>query len=192
MKKIVLAIALAIVSVSVFAESPLNLGLKFGLNNSRLSTNLSDYKQENINNYLAGAFARVNVGRFYLQPEVYYNSKGGDLMDKALMDKINSFDFKTVDVPVLAGIKLYNTSSFNIRAMGGPVMSFVTEKSIETKDLTIDNFKNHFFGWQYGAGVDFLFLTFDVRVEKSSGITTSSQVSPSTKCYLLSLGMKLF
>jgi hypothetical protein len=196
MKKILFIIVLITISSYSFAESPINLGLKFGLNNSRITTDLSGYKNEDINNYLVGAFARVNIGRLYLQPELYYNSKGGDLINHntGAVGTINSFNLKTVDLPVLAGIKIINKQDFNLRAMGGPVLSFVADKNMNIKDFNVDHFKNHYFGWQYGAGVDFFFLTVDLRVENSaSKLISSPDIARAyNKCYLLSIGLKLF
>jgi hypothetical protein len=57
----------------------------------------------------------------------------------------------------------------NVRVMAGPVASFVIDKNLtaENWDETIneDDFKNMNWGLQFGAGVDVLFLTLDLRYE---------------------------
>lgn len=192
MKKIILLISLFIGALSVSAQGGFNAGLKAGLNTSKVSTNLSSYTPQTINNYLVGAFARINFGAFYVQPEVYYNSKGGEVINDLSLNTVNSFDLKTVDVPALLGLKIIKNENFNLRVMGGPVFSFVTDKSVEGQ-FTKDKLKDNFFGWQYGAGVDFMFLTFDARMESySENIYATPDFDSNSGTFVLSLGIKLF
>lgn len=194
MKKLSIIILLAVLSFMSNAQSPVNLGLKAGINTSKLSTNNNDYKTESINNYLFGAFARVNLGPIYLQPEAYYNSKGGEYMDRnnlSVTDK-NSYNLNSIDVPALVGIKLINQDPLNVRIMGGPVFSFMTHKSVKGQ-FTDNNIRNSFFAWQLGAGVDFLFLTFDARFEKyATDITKAPEFNTKNGNFVVSLGIKLF
>ena len=83
----------------------------------------------------------------------------------------DSFDFKTIDVPVLLGYKLINQTAFNLRVNAGPVFSFVTKKDGTTSgnEFDADNLKDNYVGIQYGAGVDFMFLSLDARMENSFG-----------------------
>lgn len=192
MKKLTIIILLAVFTLTVNAQSFFNAGLKAGINTSKISTNKSDYTPQSINNYLFGAFARINLGRIYIQPEAYYNSKGGEYIDKINLQTVNSFDLKTIDVPALLGIKIINQKSFNVRAMAGPVFSFVTDQSYKGQ-FTKDNIKNNFFGWQYGAGIDFLFLSLDARMEKyGSDITQLPEFDTKNGNFVVSLGIKLF
>lgn len=192
MKKIVLLLVLAAFAWISKAQDIFDAGIKAGLNTSKISTHISDYTPQTINNYAVGAFARLNLGRVYIQPEVYYNSKGGEYIDEVNLSTVNSFNLKAVDVPALLGIKLINQKSFNLRVMGGPVFSFVTDKSAEggfSKSMLEDNF----FGWQYGAGAEILFLTFDARFQSySDDIYSSPDFSTKNGTFVLSLGIKLF
>ena len=191
MKRLAFVLVCLFFSVSVWAGSPVNLGIKGGSNSSKIITNLDQFNEESINNYFLGAFVRMNIGRFYIQPEAYYNTKGGRLEYTNALDTYDSFDFKSVDVPLLAGIKLIKGEVFNFRVMGGPTFTFVTDKKISGDTFSKDNLRDDFIGWQYGAGIDFLFLTFDARFESSRDIY-SGAVSPDTKnqVFLLSLGIK--
>lgn len=192
MKKFAMFLFFAVVALNLRAQGILDLGLKAGINTSKLSMHTSDYSPQTINNYLFGAFARVNVGRLYLQPEAYYNTRAGEYIDKVDMNTVNKFDLKTVDVPALLGYKLIDQKALNLRIMAGPVFSFATSKSVEGT-LTKDNLKNSFFGWQYGAGVDFLFLTLDARMESlSNNLYATPDFSSKNGIFLLSLGVKLF
>jgi hypothetical protein len=89
----------------------------------------------------------------------------------------------TFDLPILAGFKIIDSKLLNLRIFAGPEISFATNKSLsytyttdngedfngevpEDSKLSIDDFNNVTWYVQAGAGVDFLFLTFDIRYEK--------------------------
>lgn len=192
MKKLTFLLVLAVFTCAAHAQDLFDAGLKTGLNTSKISTNISDYTPQTINNYSFGAFARINLGRIYIQPEAYYNSKGGEYIDKINLSTVNSFDLKAVDVPALVGIKIINQKSFNLRLLAGPVFSFVTDKSVKGQ-LSESALKDNFFGWQYGAGVDFLFVTLDARMQSySSDLYSTPDFSSKNGTFVISLGVKLF
>lgn len=192
MKTLTIIGLLAIFTLTGNAQGVFDAGLKAGINTSKISTTKDDYTPETINNYQFGAFARINMGFIYVQPEAYFNSKGGEYIDKLNASTVNSFNMKTIDVPALLGLKIINQEAFNVRVMAGPVFSFVTDKSAKGQ-FTEDNLKNNFFGWQYGAGVDFLFMTLDVRKETySKDIYASPDFNTKKGNFVVSLGIKLF
>lgn len=193
MKKLTILFILAVFALTSNGQGFLEGGLKAGFVTSKISTSMSDYTSKTINNYQFGAFARINLGRFYIQPEAYSNSKGGKIENVSL-NTIDEFNLKTIDVPALLGFKIINQKPLNLRVMAGPVFSFLTDKSVKGQ-LTEDNLKNSFFGWQYGAGIDFLFLTLDVRKESfSSNLYSAPNFDFNTKngTFIISLGLKLF
>ena len=195
MKKLIFAAAfLFLVSVAFAQGDFFDLGIKAGINSSKISTDLNQYNEETINNYNFGAFARLNIGRIYVQPEAYYSSKGGEVIEKVNLSTINKFDLKALDVPVLAGLKIINKEALNLRIMGGPVFSYITDKEIRGDGNIFDkeNIKDSYMGWQLGAGIDFLMLTFDVRMESSGDMYDGAELGDSkNKTYLISLGIKL-
>ena len=191
MKKLTIIFMLAVFAFTGKAQEIFNLGLKAGINTSKISTNTDDYKAQAINNYLFGAFARVNLGPLYVQPEAYYNSKGGEVNTTDGTSTVNSFNLKTIDVPVLLGLKIIDQQPLNVRVMIGPVFSFATKKSVKGDKFTKENIENNFFGWQYGAGVDFLFLTLDLRMENHGGnLYTSPDFKSKNGNFIVSLGVK--
>ena len=192
MKKLTFLVILAVLTSVAHAQDFFDAGLKAGLNTSKISTQISDYTPQTVNNYSFGAFARINLGRIYIQPEAYYNSKGGEYIDKINLSTVNSFDLKAVDVPALVGIKLISQKAFNVRILAGPVFSFVTDKSVKGQ-LSESALKDNFFGWQYGAGVDILFVTLDARMQSySSDLYSSPNFSSKNGTFVISLGVKLF
>ncbi len=196
MKKLAILILLAIVAATGNAQDFFDLGPKVGMNTSKISTHMADYNPETVSSYQFGAFARINLGRLYIQPEAYSNSKKGKVikLDNLGISTVNSFNLKTVDVPVLLGLKIIDQKALNLRVLAGPTFSFVTDESVKGQ-LTEDNLKNSFFGWQYGVGVDFLFLSLDIRKESfSNNLYDTPNFDFDTKkgTFVVSLGMKLF
>ncbi|MDP2337275.1 MAG: porin family protein [Bacteroidota bacterium] len=192
MKKLTILIVLAAFTLTGNAQGFFDFGPKVGINTSKISTNIDDYNPQTINKFLVGAFARINIGRFYIQPEAYYNSKGGEYIDNVNVSTINSFDLKTIDVPALLGLKIIDQKALNLRVMAGPVFSFVTDKKVSSQ-LTETAIKDNFFGWQYGAGVDFLFLTLDARMESlSNNLYETPKFDSKNGTFVISLGIKLF
>lgn len=195
MKKVVWFILILLSVEFVQAQSPVNLGLKAGINSSNISTDLDTYDESSVNNYLAGAFLRVNIRKLYLQPEAYFTSKGGKLSEitgGGATNAVNSFDLKAIDVPVLLGYKIINKDQFNLRINAGPLFSFMLDKELnESAALDVDELKDHYFGIQYGAGIDFLFLSLDVRMENSFGDIYSGVGDEKSKTLLVTLGLKL-
>jgi len=196
MKKLTILIILAVFTLTGKAQGVFDIGPKVGFNTSKITTNMADYTPKANSSYQFGAFARINLGRFYIQPEVYSNSKKGEIISLSNgISTVNSFDMKTLDVPALLGIKIINQKPFNVRVMAGPVFSFLTDKSVKGQLFNEDNLKNSFFGWQYGVGVDFLFLTLDARKESfSNNLYSAPNFDFNTKSgtFVISLGLKLF
>ena len=191
MKKLTIIFMLAVFAFTGKAQEIFNVGLKAGINTSKISTNTANYKAQAINNYLFGAFVRVNLGPLYVQPEAYYNSKGGEVNTTDNTSVVNSFNLKTIDVPVMLGLKIIDQQPLNVRVMIGPVFSFATKKSVKGPTFTKENIENNFFGWQYGAGVDFLFLTLDLRMENHGGnLYNSPDFKSKNGNFIASLGIK--
>lgn len=186
---ILVIVALSLYAITAKAQG-IEGGIKAGLNTSKISTHIDDYTPQTVNGYQFGAFARINLGRFYLQPEAYYNSKGGEYINKISPSTINSFNLNSVDVPALLGLKIINQEALNLRVMGGPVVSFLTDKSVKGQ-FTRENLENSLFSWQYGAGVDFMFLSLDVR-KVSYGKNFVPDFDTKNGTFVISLGIKLF
>ena len=202
MKKIGFVLTLILISLSAFSQGPVNIGIKFGTSGSTMITDIDKVlnqrtQESDTLNYLAGIFIRVNLGRLYLQPEAYFNTKGGII--NAIGDNQfqipTTFNYKTIDVPILLGIKVIKRDLINLRVHAGPVFSYVTANDLvsELPDLSGNDLNNRYVGWQVGAGIDFWFLTIDARVETSSNILgPNSPYEARNRLYLLSAGIKLF
>ncbi len=195
MKKLLILTACLLVITALSAQPLFDLGVKAGFTSSTLEPIREWSNSSNRLSYHAGVFSRLGWGRFFIQPEAYYNSRGGKLeFEGNPANAYKNIDFSTLDVPVLAGVKLVKVGIFNFRVMGGPVLGFITSGKIESRpEPTADYFKNHFYGWQYGAGVDLWFLTLDARIENTrNSIYQSSDFSTRNKVFMITAGFKIF
>ena len=200
MKKVWVLVLILLLNIVVHGQGPVNIGIKFGMNNSTMVTDIDQVLNQNVQsqdtiNYFGGIFVRVNFGRLYLQPEIYFNTKGGTISLAESNLTSSTFDYQTIDVPLLLGIKLINRDLINIRINGGPVFSYITGNDLvsDFSDLSAEDLDNRYVGWQVGVGFDIWFLTLDARIENSSNILSSSSTYEArNKVFLLSAGIKLF
>ena len=169
MKKLFLLLSL--ISLPMLASA--QFGIKAGVN-----AGVADVKDPNVNweddgvsaGVHAGAFGRLSLLGFYLQPEVYYTFSRAQLRKTDMeVEKLN-VDFHRLDIPVLVGIKLGN----NLRLNAGPFASVNMKTRASNTDKTwgeeLDDYYNRAqWGWQAGAGIDFWRFTLDARYETTVG-----------------------
>ena len=160
------------------------IGIKGGVNLSSvkvasLSTNL-----ENKTGYQLGAFARI--GRtIFLQPEVYFTAKevNVDVLNSLTTNQgVVGFSQKSLDVPLLAGIKLGP-----LRILAGPVASYALSAST-SPDAAIKSYfsgtsqeiiNRSSFSYQAGIGFDILNLSLDLRYEGAMSELKNTVAVPS-------------
>lgn len=193
MKKLFFLVFVLAFTATLSAQPVFNVGVKAGLTNSKLSFKADDYKGDNVLKYHVGAFGRVGISRFFVQPEVYFSSRGGKIKGNTVAETVEKFDFTTIDVPVLVGISVIDQDLIKVRLMGGPLFDFVISKNSKSKSESfVDNLKDNFFGWQYGIGVDVWKATLDARFENSSSnVIKSSNGNAKMNTFVLSVGFKI-
>src|SRR6056297_1750335 len=96
-KKLFISLFLFAFSTAIFAQATFDLGLKAGLNTSKVTFDRDGYNSESIVKYHVGAFGRLGFNRIFVQPEAYFSAKGGE-MDGSALDVATRFDYSTVDV----------------------------------------------------------------------------------------------
>ena len=189
MRKTILTFTLMAVVLSSFAIGPFTIGLKGGINSSKITTDnysgqgvtFNDFKSDAKSGFNLGAFARLGT-KIYLQPELLYcvrNSQSTDATGTASQ----SVKLKTIQVPILLGFKLIDLKLASIRAFTGPAMSIVMDNSsvsyngISASLSDTKNYKNNIWDWQLGAGVDVGMITLDCRYEWGLSNTSEGNVS---------------
>jgi hypothetical protein len=204
MKKLFFVGLFLLLAGGVMAQSPLTIGPRFGLHYNKLSDTDPnvDIGYDYLRTWSGGLFVRANVGRVYLQPEAYFNTKGSNLhinRDPA-NPNTNQVDgqirLSSLDVPLIIGYKIAEgrKKKSNLRIFGGPVATFILRE--DQNDLTLLDRGNYDFnkyniGVQTGLGFDLGNLTFDARYE-----TGLNYINPTfnqrTNVFLFSVGFKLF
>lgn len=207
MKRILFSIVLLLFTTAAFSQLVFDLGLKAGVNVSKLSVEeggfLEDYEinleSSAITKAHWGAFGRVGFGKLYVQPELYFSKKGSELSND-LIGVTGSFNYKNIDVPLLLGFKLLDAKAVDLRIMAGPVFSFVFDGEFpdvsdvpgEFENYDPKDYTDNVIGIQYGLGLDVLFLTFDARMEHGSKVYNDPDLlSGKATTFMFSVGFKI-
>ena len=193
MKKITLSLAI-LLATTFFASAQVlpsfQFGIKGGVNLSQFSTN-GTFNSDNRAGYLAGFWARIGAAGLNVQPEVYYASKMATITNSA--NEQNKVTINSIDVPVLVGVK-FGALGIGGRLATGPLASFIisSDQSFGNAASNIGslNFKNQAYAWQFGAGLDIMKISIDLRYEL--GLTDLSSTGQKLNLFNLSLAYRLF
>ncbi len=169
MKKSVLLLVTLIMGSVAFAQIPgFTLGPKIGASFSKFTTDESQIKEEMKSTFYFGAFARLGK-KVYLQPEFLIMNRNGVLKNKEIPESSNTLEIRSIDIPLMFGVKVLDLKAANVRVMAGPVASLIINKSINSENwdeaINKNDIRNANWGLQFGAGADVLFLTLDLRYE---------------------------
>lgn len=192
MKKIKLFLFLNIITGALFAQETFTLGVKGGANFSKISFDIDNYSSEMILKSHIGAFMRIGWERLYFQPEIYFTGKGGQL-NPDFSSVRTSFNYKAFDMPLLIGFHIFKGENAGLHILAGPVYSGITKNSVRGEDFFDNEFyRSHYFGYQYGLGIDLLFLTLDARMENGfCEVYNKPGTSGTNQTFMLSLGIKI-
>jgi opacity protein-like surface antigen len=190
MKKFLFSAAL-LIAVSIGAKAQVSLGIKGGVNFSKISAD--NLKESTLTGYQAGLFARVGSS-WYFQPELYLSGTGGKFEASENQQNFSGkVRFTNLNVPLLIG-KSFGEKDLNFRVMAGPIYTYQLSKSGNLGDNingAIDNFNKSNIGYQVGAGVDIGAITADLRYE--GGLTkVSDSFAKRQNLWALSVGFKIF
>ena len=200
MKKLLLFLVIALFATEL-SYGQFALGVKLGYNGSKLTTNLDSIKNQFNSGFHVGAWAHFGK-RLYFAPEVLYCMSGGVFSYDGSVSSPKYWSEKitigSLDVPLMVGFKIIHSDFITWRVELGPEVSFAMSKKIsddvnpkiQASDINTANW--YVLG---GTGIDFLFLTFDVRYKYglSQLISDASNQSFDTKnsVFLVSLGFKI-
>ncbi len=151
-------------------------GVKAGVNLSGMS-GYDDVHTDNIAGLVAGAFVRINILGFYLQPEAVFTQKGANVNGTFTDVAGNAIDYErkqtehAIDVPVLVGVKFLKV----VRLNAGPVFHYHlgTTESVKVKNDAgsgiepppPSKWNTAGVGFQGGVGVDIWKINLDLRYD---------------------------
>lgn len=177
MKKTLFLLAICAMAVSAKAQD-IKIGPRIGLTSSSIqvdkessgSTLGAQFESGDAKiGFQGGAFARLGVAGFYLQPELLFSTTGGEIkvMDASLsIDETRELSFQKLDVPIMFGKKFAKIVRVNV----GPSFSYLLKAESKVGDVATDvknNYSNASVGFQAGAGLDLGPLVLDLKYEGS-------------------------
>ncbi len=154
-------------------------GLKLGMSSTDVSaSDLNIFDENGIQqlsmsvenaNYgiLVGGFLRIPIKKFFIQPEVLFNSNSvdyrvTDFRSPGIVDTILREKYQYLDVPLMLGFKFGP-----LRLHGGPVGHIFLGSSSQLNSIQdyAQMFTQMEYGWQAGMGLDIWKIALDVRYE---------------------------
>ncbi|MDY0343495.1 MAG: porin family protein [Lentimicrobium sp.] len=140
-------------------------GPKIGATFSKFTTDQDQIKDELKTTFHYGVFVRMGES-VYFQPELNIMTRNANLESA---NQSGTIKMTSLDVPLLLGVRVLNLKLLNVRAMAGPVGSMTVSKKISLTDVDLDlkkdDLKSLNWGLQFGAGVDVLIFSLDLRYE---------------------------
>lgn len=173
MKNLILVFILLFSITFAQAQTPgFTLGPKVGATFSKYHSDLESIKEEAISSIHWGAFVRLGT-KVYIQPELLFMNKSGVLVDPALSASEQTIKLRTIDIPVLLGVRVADLKLMNVRVFAGPVASLTMNREVEVSNwqdaITEDDLRGANWAVQVGAGADLLIFTIDLRYELGMG-----------------------
>ncbi|MCD0471231.1 porin family protein [Flavobacterium sp. JAS] len=154
----------SLISSKVNAQSPLpiHVGIKGGSNYSELPVT-DGFSSKYAVGYFAGAMARFDFKRFYIQNELLYSEKSSKIEKSSLSTSKNA-KWRSLEMPLLIGYKVIDLSTLNVRVFGGGVYSYVLDENISSLNQlknSYNKFDKSNISYQVGAGVEMWKFTID-------------------------------
>lgn len=168
---------------------------QIGVNASRLTTDPVGTEREARVGYQLGFNLRLGEGNFYFQPGVKWLRVGTALKSKSQLG--SGFDFKdnvdvsSVQVPVLAGLRLINTKLLGLRANAGPALTLVTSVNDNAFGLKKEDYQSMIWGGIFGIGVDLLIITVDLNYELGLSKVFENATEAKNNVWRFEAGVKL-
>jgi Outer membrane protein beta-barrel domain len=181
-RNIVLILLFLLPSIAV-AQVKFKLGLKAGMGISKVNLSGTSISQgtdvipaDSKISFHGGAYSRLQIGSFFLQPEVYYTSIGSQAIFESgsvnqAIRTAQDYNLNRIDVPVLVGFRLGDV----VRIGAGPVLSAVTGSTSVHEKLNAATL-----GLQAGLGLDLGKFSLDFRYETGLSRFSNSLTIPGT------------
>lgn len=150
MRKIILIVIIAALNSFVFGQTKIDIGIKGGLNFSKLD--VSNVSSSSKTGYHAGGYALFRIKKIGIQPEVIFSEQG------SVVD-LENWNSKYLNIPLI--FKYYLLAGLNLQA--GPQFGFLNKAELDGQDVK-DLLKSSDISLGLGLGWDTPFrLSFDAR-----------------------------
>ncbi|HHJ50668.1 MAG TPA: PorT family protein [Phaeodactylibacter sp.] len=178
MKRILFSLAVFLIGLTTL-KAQFAAGVKLGMSSTDIeASDLNIFDQngiqelsmsiENANyGFLIGGFMRIPIKKFFIQPEVLFNSNSvdyrvTDFRQQGFVDTILREKYQYLDIPLMLGFKFGP-----LRLNGGPVSHIFLGSNTQLNSIQDygQMFKNAEYGWQAGLGLDIWKIAVDLRYE---------------------------
>ena len=175
-KLLVLALSFCFILTT---QAQVKFGIRGGISTSQVEPNdllilgATDAKElklaVNDSNYSThfGLFTQIKIKKFFIQPEVLFNSNSvdytvTDFRNANVVDLVKNEKFQNLDIPLMLGFKFGA-----LRLQGGPVGHVFLNSTSELFDIEgySQKFDDMTFGYQAGIGLDLWKFVLDVKYE---------------------------
>lgn len=204
MKKTILLGIVAIFCTTLTHAQDFKLGLKAGMNFSKIKFDKDVLESSNNAGYLAGVWLRLGGNSFHIQPEAYFTTKNASVQapkESAPTELIKGdMKFSNIDVPILLGTKL-PVGPLKLKLQAGPLFSFVIDQEasfkdniVSTYDDALKSYKDKFAAVVAGTGLDFGNFAVDLRYEYGLGNISKTETAgkQTLNLWTVSIGYSLF
>jgi len=184
----------SLISSKVNAQSPLpiHVGIKGGSNYSELPVT-DGFSSKYAAGYFAGAMARFDFKRFYIQNEILYSEKSSKIEKTSLSTSKNA-KWRSLEMPLLIGYKVIDLSTLNVRVFGGGVYSYVLDENISSLNQlknSYNKFDKSNISYQVGAGVEMWKFTLDFTYQGGLN-NVSKEFSSKPNSFNIGVGYFIF
>lgn len=185
MKKLLCVVFVMCLTVASYAQVQVALGLKAGVNVSKLNTD--DLESSSITSFHGGAFGLFKFTAIGIQPELLFSQQGSKIED--ISGNKEDLKMSYMTIPVM--VKFYLPGGFNLQA--GPQFGFLNSAEFDGRDIK-DSFKSSDITANVGVAWDAPFgLVLDARYNIGlSDISDDSSIGEvKSGTFQFSLGYKI-
>lgn len=192
------AFTLVLIALS-FQSFSQRVGLKFGMNLSKLNSNVPDFDNSILPGYHLGVTTQISASFISLQSGILFSTTGG-VSNIAGLDSSITNTFNYLIIP-LNGKFSFGIGSAKIYFFAGTYIGYALSASSASGKLTetiaigseINDLKSLDYGSSFGAG--FEIGAFDIGLSYQLGLANISNIDPyyiNNRVIGLSLGYKIF
>lgn len=181
MKKLLILAGIFVINISVLGQAKVAIGLKGGLNFSKVDvSNLSSSRKTGVH---GGAFALFRFAKVGIQPELILSQQGSEV-------DFDNLESNYINIPVI--IKMYLAAGLNLQV--GPQFGFLSKAELDGRDVkellkTSDISLGLGVGWEAPFG-----LTCDARYNLGLTDNNDDLYNETVKNQVIqvSIGFKIF
>lgn len=164
LKGLLLTSFVLFLGVNATAQSPLNLGVKAGLNYSMVGTSFDNNSREANGGFTGGAFGRFKFSDYAIQGEVLFVTRSGAIAYNNInnVEQLKRFQNNTIDLNLLFGYKFVDVGVVKLRGLAGVSNS---QSIYQGGNLVKGEYQTGVYSGLIGLSLDVPFIMVEVRYQ---------------------------